>query len=75
MTILIICVYALNRNNRAKLYLASTFHTSGLELLIPKLKPDIYIYIYLTNTPKRNHIYKLRFHMLKEHPNINILTC
>ena len=33
MTILIICVYALNRNNQAKLYLPSTFQTSEIEFL------------------------------------------
>ena len=38
MTILIICVYALNRNNQAKLYLPSTFQTSDIELLSPKIE-------------------------------------
>ena len=33
-----ICVYALNWNNHAKLYLPSTFQTSGIELLSPKIE-------------------------------------
>ena len=38
MTILIICVYALNRNKNAKLYLPSTLQTSDMELLSPKIE-------------------------------------
>ena len=38
MTELIICVYALNRNNNFKLYLPSTFHTSDIKLLSPKIE-------------------------------------
>ena len=48
-TILIICVYALNRNNHGKLYLPSTFQTLDIDL-----------------SPKRDHIYKLRFYMVEE---------
>ena len=38
LTILITGVYALNRNNHAKLYLPSKFHTSDMELLSPKIE-------------------------------------
>ena len=38
MTVLIICVYALNRNNHGNLYLPSTFQTSDIELLSPKIE-------------------------------------
>ena len=34
----IICVYALNRNKHAKLYLSSTFQTSDIELLSQKIE-------------------------------------
>ena len=69
MTILIICVYVLNRNKPDKLYLPSTFQTSDIELLSPKLKLNI----QLTKSPKREHIYKLGLYMLEEH-NCLILT-
>ena len=36
--ILIICVYALKRNNQAKLYLPRTFQTSDIELFSPKIE-------------------------------------
>ena len=55
MTISIICVYALNRNKHAKLYLLSTIQTSDIELLSQKLKLNI----PLTKSPKRDHIHKL----------------
>ena len=67
--ILVIWVYALNRNKHAKLYLPSTFQTSDIELLTQQLKRNI----HLTNSPKRDHIYKLRFYMPGEH-NCLILT-
>ena len=38
VTILIICVYVFNRNKHAKLYLPSTFQTSDIELLSPKIE-------------------------------------
>ena len=38
MAILIICVYALNRNNQAKLYLPSKFQTSDIEFWSPKIE-------------------------------------
>ena len=62
MTILIICVYALNRNKIAELYVPSTFQTSDIELLSPKLKNDI----HLTKSTKRDHVYKLCLCMLEE---------
>ena len=64
-----ICVYALNRNKYAKLYLPSTFQTSNIELLSPKLKLNI----HLTKSPKHDHIYKLCLYMLEEN-NCLILT-
>ena len=63
MTILIILVYAFNRNKSAKVYLPSKFQTSDIELLSPKLKLNI----HLTKSPKRDHIYKLCFYSLEEH--------
>ena len=63
MTILIIFVYAFNRNKSAKLCLPSTFQTSDKELLSPKLK----LYIHLTKSFKRDHIYKLYLYTLEEH--------
>ena len=60
MTILIICVYALNRNNQGKLNLPSTFQTSDIELLKLNMKRNI----HLTNSPKRDHIFKLRLNCL-----------
>ena len=41
---------SLNSNKHAKLYIPSTFQTSGIELLSPKIK-KINI-IYLTKSPK-----------------------
>ena len=38
VTILILFVYAFNRNIIAKLYLPSTFQTSDIELLSPKIE-------------------------------------
>ena len=38
MTTLIICFYVLNWDNHAKLYLPSTFQTSDVELLSPKIE-------------------------------------
>ena len=55
--------YALNRNNTDELYFPSTFQTSDIELLGPKLKIDI----HLTKSPKRGHIYKFHLYMLEEH--------
>ena len=52
MTVLIICVYALNRNKRAELYIQSMFQTSDIELLSPKLKLNI----HHTKSPKCDHI-------------------
>ena len=68
MTILIICVYALNRNkintNKiAELYIPRIFQTSDIELRAKKLKTDN----DLTKSPKRDHIYKLCLYMLEEH--------
>ena len=63
MTILLICVYALNRIIHSKLYLSCTFQTSDIEVLSQKLKRNI----HLTNSPKRDHIYKLCLHKLEEH--------
>ena len=63
VTILIIYVYALNRNKTAELYVPSTFQTSDIEILSPKLKTDI----HLTKSPKRDHVYKLCLYMLEEH--------
>ena len=60
MTILIICFYALNRNNIDELYFPSTFQTSDIELLVPKMD------IHLTKSPKRGHIYKFCLYMLEE---------
>ena len=60
--ILIICVYALNRNKTAELYLPSTFQTSDVEFRV-KLKIDI----HLTKSPKCDHIYKLCLYTLEEH--------
>ena len=57
------CVYVLNRNKHAKLYLPSTFQTSDIELLNPKSTLNI----HLTKSPKRDHIYKLCLYMLEEH--------
>ena len=65
MAILIICVYVLNRNKHAKLYLPSTFQTSDIELLSPN--------IHLTKSSKPDHIYKLCLYMLEEY-NCLILT-
>ena len=69
MTIIIICVYVLNRNKHAKLYLPSMFQTSDIEILSPKLK----LYMHLTQSPKRDHIDKVCLYMLEEH-NCLILT-
>ena len=69
-----IFVYAFNRNKIAKLYLPSTFQTSDIELLSPKLKLNI----RLTKSLKRDHIYKLCLYTLEEHKCliiINILMC
>ena len=63
MPILIFYVYALNRNNPVKVYLPSTFQTSDIELMIPKIEPNI----HLTKSPKRDHIYKLCLYMLEEY--------
>ena len=63
MTILIICVYALNRNTPAELYTPSIFQASDMELLNPN-RNLIYI---LLNHPSMKHIYKLGKHMLEEH--------
>ena len=55
-------------------YLPSTFQTSDIELLSPKLK----LTTHLTKSPKRDHIYKLCLYTLEEHKslnNINILIC
>ena len=68
---LIICVYALNRNKHAKLYLPITFQTSDIELLSPKLKLNI----HLTKSPKRDHIYVFIHARRTELLNINILIC
>ena len=38
MIILIVFVYALNKNKNAKLYLPSMFQTSDTELLSPKIE-------------------------------------
>ena len=62
MTILIICVYAFNRNKRDKLYLPSTIQTSVIELLSPKIETCL----RLTKSPKREHIHKLCLYMLGE---------
>ena len=73
MTILIICVYALNRNKLAKLYLPSMFQTSDIELLSQKFKLNI----HLTKLPKRDHIhdiYKLCLYMLEEHISLIIIS-
>ena len=63
MTMSIICVYALNRNKHAKLYLPSTFQTSDIDPLAKILELNI----HLTKSSKRDHIYKLCLYMLKEH--------
>ena len=67
-------MYAFNRNKIAKLYLPSTFQTSDIELLAPKLKdnndllnPKLKLNIHLTKSPKRDHIYKLCLYTLEEH--------
>ena len=64
MTILIIFVYAFTRNKNAKLYLPSTFQTSDIELLGPKIET---YNIHLTKSPKRDHIYNLCLYTLEEH--------
>ena len=56
-------MYAFNRNKIAKLYLPSTFQTSDIELLAPKLKDNI----HLTKSPKCDNIYKLCLYTLEEH--------
>ena len=66
MTILIIFVYAFNRNKNAKLYLPSMFQTSDIEFLSPKT--EIY-----TKSTKNGRIYKLCLYALEEH-NCLILT-
>ena len=38
MTVLINCVCVLNKSKDAKLYLPSTFQTSDIELLSPKIE-------------------------------------
>ena len=38
VTIFIICVYALNKNKLAELYIPSMFQTSNIELLSPKIE-------------------------------------
>ena len=40
VTILIICVYAFNRNKHFILYIPSTFQTSDIELLSPKINTE-----------------------------------
>ena len=47
----------------AKFYLPSTFQTSDIELLSPKLKLNI----HLTKSPKRDHIYKFSLYTPEEH--------
>ena len=66
MTILIICVYALNRTKYAKLYPPGMFQTSFIDLLSPKIEYKK-LNIHLTKSPKRDHIYKLGLYMLEEH--------
>ena len=72
MTILIICVYALNRNKHAELYIPCMFQTSDIELLTFKIEPNM----HLAKSPKGDHIYncyKLGLYMLEEQ-NCGILT-
>ena len=69
MSILIIFVYAFNKNKNGKLYQPSMFQASDIELLSPKLKLNI----HLTKSPKRDHILKLCLCTLDEH-NYLILT-
>ena len=59
MTILVICVYALNRNKHAELYLPNMFQTSDIELLSPKIEITTYISI--------NHPRVTIFCLLEEH--------
>ena len=69
MTILIQLI-ALNRNKNAKLYLSSPFQPNMYRAQsLPKFKLNI----YLTKSPKRDHIYILCLYMLEEH-NCLILT-
>ena len=53
----------------AKIFLPSTFQTSDIEPLSPKLKLNI----HLTKSPKRDRIYRWCLYMLEEH-NCLILT-
>ena len=48
---------------KAKLYYPSTFQTSDIEVLGPKIELNI----HLTKSPKRDHIYKLFSFTLEEH--------
>ena len=50
-------------NKNAKIYLPNMFQASDIELLGPKLKLNI----HLTNSLKRDHIYKLCLFTLEEH--------
>ena len=67
-----IFVFAFNRNKHAKIYLPSTFQTSDIELLAPKIETTSHN-IHLPKSPKPDHIYKLCLYTLEEHKCV-ILT-
>ena len=52
-------------------YIPSTFQTSDIELLSPKIETSYSV--HLTKSPKRDHIYTLCLYTLEEH-NCLILT-
>ena len=63
MTMLILFVYAYSRNKNAKFYLPSTFQTSDIEVLGPKIET----LLHLTESLKRNDIETFCLKMSDEH--------